>query len=66
GIGVSSQQGLDEAGAIESYTRLKAQYGPAVTLNMLWGLYAAVNHVDPRELTPDIKTHLKSLLSVKR
>lgn len=65
GIGISSHAQLMATGAIESYRQLKARYGKEISLNMLWGLYAAVNGVDPREITPDTKDHLKTLVSDK-
>ena len=62
-IGVSSKQQLDEMGAIEAYKQLKAQYPKEVSLNVLWALYAVVNRMDLKDVTPDIKDHVTSLLT---
>ncbi len=62
-VGISSKQQLDETGAIAAYHKLKARYPKEVSLNMLWALYAVVNRMDLKDVTPDIKDHLKSILT---
>ncbi|MBW8879964.1 MAG: TfoX/Sxy family DNA transformation protein, partial [Asticcacaulis sp.] len=62
-IGITSRKDLEKTGAVEAYARLKDLYPKAVSLNLLWGLYAALHDVDARAVTPDIKEHLQALLS---
>ena len=61
-VGISSQADLEAHGVIATYRLLKARYPKAISLNMLWGLYAAVNHLELAQITPDIKDHLRDLL----
>lgn len=46
-------------GVVETYKRVKAAYPEKVTLNMLWGLQAALLEIPWNELPTDIKEELK-------
>jgi DNA transformation protein len=62
-VGIADAAQLDAVGAIETYRRLKAKFPKVVSLNMLWGLYAAVNRIPVADLTPDMKEQLQALLT---
>ena len=62
-IVVSSKQQLDALGAVETYKQLKARYPKDVSPSLLWTLYAVVNRMDVKDVTTDIKDHLKNLLT---
>jgi DNA transformation protein len=64
-IGIASSQALREAGAIAVYERLKAAHPKQAPLGLLWTLYAVANRIDPADITPDIKDHLKMLLNTE-
>jgi DNA transformation protein and related proteins len=61
-IGIKTLTDLKREGAILSYQTLKARYPSRVSLNLLWGLYALVNDLDPKTIDEETKSHLKSLL----
>ena len=61
-VGISTGKDLTNYGAVEAYKKVKARYPKAVTLNLLWGLYAALHEMDVKQITPDIKAHLIALL----
>ena len=48
-----------KSGVVETYKRVKAAYPEKVTLNMLWGLQAALLDIPWNELPPDIKDQLR-------
>jgi DNA transformation protein len=58
-IGVHSLDDVSRLGVVETYKRVKAAYPEKVTLNMLWGLQAAMLGIRWDELPPDIKSELK-------
>ena len=58
-IGVHSLEDVARLGVVETYKRVKAVYPEKVTLNMLWGLQAALLDIPWNELPPDIKKELK-------
>ncbi len=58
-IGVHSLDDIAKIGVVETYKRVKAAYPEKVTLNMLWGLQAALLDIPWNELPPDIKEELK-------
>jgi DNA transformation protein len=62
-IGIITRKDLEKTGAIDAYARLKDLYPKTVSLNLLWGLYAILNDIDVKAVTPDIKDHLLSLLA---
>ena len=58
-IGVYSLEDVARLGVVETYKRVKAVYPEKVTLNMLWGLQAALMDIPWYELPPDIKEQLR-------
>lgn len=58
-VGVHSLDDVAKLGVVETYKRVKAAYPEKVTLNMLWGLQAALLGIRWDELPPDIKSELK-------
>ncbi len=58
-IGVHSLEDVARLGAVETYRRVKAAHPEKVTLNMLWGLQAALLNIPWNELPLDIKEELK-------
>ena len=59
-IGVHSLDEVAKLGVVETYKRVKAAYPEKVTLNMLWGLQAALLDIPWNELPPDIKAQLRN------
>ena len=62
-IGIYTINDLRKAGSITTYKILKDMYPKKVSLNLLWGLEAAIRDVDWRELTEADKEELKKKLS---
>lgn len=62
-VGIYTVDDLREAGVIPTYLLLKEIYPERVTLNLLWGLEAAVRDIDWRELTPSDKEALTKRLA---
>jgi DNA transformation protein len=58
-IGVYSLDDIANLGVVETYKRVKAAYPEKVTLNMLWGLQAALLEIPWNELPQDIKDQLR-------
>jgi DNA transformation protein len=58
-IGVNTLDDVAKMGVVETYKRVKAAYPEKVTLNMLWGLQAALLDITWNELPPDIKAQLR-------
>ncbi|MDX1414415.1 MAG: TfoX/Sxy family DNA transformation protein [Candidatus Promineifilaceae bacterium] len=61
-IGIYNVDDLRAAGVIPTYKLLKEIYPQRVSLNLLWGLEAAVRDIDWRELTEADKEALKKQL----
>ena len=61
-IGIYTIKDLIAAGSITTYKILKERYPKKVSLNLLWGLEAAIRDMDWRELTETDKEELKKLL----
>lgn len=61
GIGITSFDEIRRLGAVETYVRLKSA-NPRVSLNMLYGLHAALQNRDWREVTDDEKQMLREML----
>lgn len=61
-IGVYTVDDVRTIGAVPIYKQLKEMYPDRVSLNLLWGLEAAVCGIDPRELTAADKEVLKAQL----
>ena len=58
-IGVYSLEDVAKLGVVETYKRVKAAYPEKVSLNLLYGLQAALLDISWNELPPDIKEQLK-------
>jgi DNA transformation protein len=58
-VGVHSLDDVAKLGVVDTYKRVKAAYPEKVTLNMLWGLQAALMGIRWDELPPDIKQELR-------
>ena len=58
-VGVHSLEDVARLGVVETYKRVKAAYPEKVTLNMLWGLQAALLDIPWNELPSDIKDQLR-------
>jgi len=58
-VGVHSLDDVARLGVVETYKRVKAAYPEKVTLNMLWGLQAALLNIRWDELPQDIKDQLR-------
>ena len=61
-IGINSLEDLQTMGVVESYRLLKTTFPAEITLNMLWGLQAAVLNINPKMITPEMKAELKTQL----
>jgi DNA transformation protein len=58
-IGVHTLDDVVNLGVVETYKRVKAAYPEKVSLNLLYGLQAALLDLPWNELPPDIKQELK-------
>lgn len=58
-VGVHNLDDVARLGVVETYKRVKAAYPEKVTLNMLWGLQAALLDIPWNELPDDIKEDLR-------
>jgi len=58
-VGIHSLDDVAKLGVVETYKRVKAAYPEKVTLNMLWGLQAALLEIPWNELPQDIKDQLR-------
>jgi DNA transformation protein len=59
-IGIFTLENVEAIGVIEVYRRLKEAYPHKVTLNMLYGLQAAVLGIPWQAITPDMKAELRA------
>jgi TfoX-like protein len=59
-IGIHTMEEIEALGVVETYKRLKEAYPHKVSLNMLYGLQAAVLDIPWTALTPDLKQQLKA------
>ena len=59
-VGIDTLDDVASIGVVESYLRVKAAYPDKVSLNLLYGLQAALLDLPWNELPPDIKAELKS------
>jgi hypothetical protein len=62
-IGIHTLDDLRAAGAVPTYRQLKEMVPDRVSLNLLWGLEAAVRGIDWRDLTEADKADLRRRLS---
>ena len=58
-VGVYTLDDVARLGVVETYKRVKAAYPEKVSLNLLWGLQAALLDLPWNELPPDIKSELR-------
>lgn len=58
-VGVHTLDDVVNLGVVETYRRVKAAYPKKVSLNLLYGLQAALLDLPWNELPPDIKQELK-------
>jgi DNA transformation protein and related proteins len=58
-VGVYTLDDVAKLGVVETYIRVKAAYPEKVSLNLLWGLQAALLDLPWNELPPDIKSELR-------
>jgi DNA transformation protein len=58
-VGIYSLDDVAGLGVVETYRRVKAAYPEKVTLNMLYGLQAALLDIPWNELPVDIKAQLR-------
>lgn len=61
-VGIHTLDDVAHVGVVETYKRVRAAYPEKVTLNMLWGLQAALFDLPWNELPPDIKEELRRQL----
>ena len=61
-IGIYTIDDLRQAGSLVTYKMLKERYPKKVSLNLLWGLEAALRDIDWRDLTEADKHELKDRL----
>ena len=60
-VGIHTLDDVAKLGVVEAYKRVRAAYSDKVSLNLLWGLQAALLDLPcaARELPPDIKEELR-------
>lgn len=58
-VGIETLEDVEALGAIEAYLRVKAAFPDRVTLNMLYGLQAALMGLRWNQLPPEVKADLK-------
>jgi DNA transformation protein and related proteins len=58
-VGIHTLDDVAKIGVVESYRRVKVAYPDKVSLNLLYGLQAALLDLPWNELPPDIKEELK-------
>jgi len=58
-IGIHTLDDVAALGVVETYKRVKTAYPEKVSLNLLWGLQAALLDIPWNELPPDIKEQLR-------
>lgn len=58
-VGVNTLQDVARLGVVETYKRVKAAYPDKVSLNMLYGLQAALLDLPINQLPQDIRDQLK-------
>ena len=58
-VGIQTLDDVASLGVVETYRRVKAAHPDRVTLNLLWGLQAALLDLPWNELPPDIKEELR-------
>jgi DNA transformation protein and related proteins len=59
-VGIHTLNDVASLGVVETYRRVKAAYPEKVSLNLIYGLQAALLDLPWNELPPDIRAELKS------
>jgi DNA transformation protein len=59
-IGITTLEEIERLGSVEVYRRLKASRPRDVSLNMLYGLEAAILDIPWQHLPQDVKDQLKA------
>jgi DNA transformation protein and related proteins len=65
-IGIYTEADLRALGSIETWHRLCFFHGKVISLNMLYGLEAALRGCDWRALPEDVKASLKAEAAARR
>jgi DNA transformation protein and related proteins len=58
-VGIQTLDDVERLGVVETYMRVKAAYPDKVTLNLLWGLQAALLDLPWKELPLEFKEELR-------
>jgi DNA transformation protein len=58
-VGIHTLDDVARLGVVETYKRVRAAHPDKVSLNLLWGLQAALLEIPWKELPQDIKEQLK-------
>lgn len=58
-VGINTLDDVAKLGVVQTYLRVKEAYPEKVSLNLLYGLQAALLDLPWNELPPDIKAELK-------
>lgn len=59
-IGIFTISDLERAGSVEAYLKLKRYYPKRVSLNLLYGMEAALMGIHWKQLPQEVKAKLKS------
>lgn len=62
-VGIKTENDLNKSGPVIAYLKVK-QKNPKASLNLLWGIFAAINNMDWREI--DSKTKAKLIAQLKK
>lgn len=62
-IGITTFEEVERLGSVEVYRRLKASRPREVSLNMLYGLQAAILDIPWQHLPQDVKDQLKAQIT---
>jgi DNA transformation protein and related proteins len=57
-VGIETSEQLEELGAVGTYRLLQDAFPDWVSLNMLWGMQAALMEIDWRQLPEELKDQL--------
>ena len=58
-VGIHTLDDVARLGVVETYKRVRAAHPDKVSLNLLWGLQAALLEIPWQELPEDIKAQLR-------
>jgi DNA transformation protein len=64
-IGITTPQDLAERGVVTAYLEVKNLYPDRVSLNLLWGMQAALLGIPWRHLPDEMKDELKAELEAQ-